>query len=71
MRTFIEQYLQNPAEAIALTSGRANSTDWMDNIDDEMIYSQLSSPEFRLYEEIIFCNAAEDAPRANHYSPVA
>ena len=54
MRTFIEQYLQNPAEAIALTSGRANSTDWMDNIDDEMIYSQLSSPEFRLYEEIIF-----------------
>ncbi|MDE5733300.1 MAG: hypothetical protein K2H95_09775 [Bacteroidales bacterium] len=71
MRTFIEQYLQNPSDAIALAQGRVNSTDWMDSIDDEMIYSQLATPEFRLYEEIIFCNAAEDAPRANNYSHAA
>lgn len=71
MRTFIEQYLQSPSESIAWAAERADSTDWMDSVDDEMIYSQLATPEFRLYEEIIFCNAAEDAPRANNYAHVA
>ena len=71
MRTFIEQYLQNPSDAIALAQGRVNSTDWMDSIDDEMIYSQLATPEFRLYEEIVFCNALESAPRSNRYAHAA
>lgn len=54
MCNFIEDYLQNPSLAIAaLSSDNANRPKWHDTIDDELIYRQISSPEFRLYEEMI------------------
>ena len=55
MCTFIEDYLQNPSQAIqnarTLAASRLSNLDLVDN----MIYSQLSSPEFHLYEEMITC----------------
>lgn len=50
MKTFIENYLLDPSQAIA---GACNIDSWADSIDDNIIYEQLASPEFRLYEEII------------------
>ena len=51
MNTFIEDYLLDPSQAIAKVSA---SLDLNESFDDDMIYKQLASPEFRLYEEIIF-----------------
>ena len=53
MNTFIEDYLQNPSQAIANAQQIANTTLWADAIDEELIYSQICSPDFRLYEVII------------------
>jgi hypothetical protein len=33
--------------------------DWADNMSDDMIYQQILSPEFRLFEEIIFSSSKE------------
>lgn len=53
MRTFIEDYLQDPAQAIAKAQ-QTISDSWYDNIDEDMIYAQINSPEFCLYETIVF-----------------
>ena len=55
MCTFIEDYLQNPSQAIQNARSLAASRLSDLNIDDETIYSQMSSPEFHLYEEIAIC----------------
>lgn len=49
MRTFIEDYLQNPAQAIE-NARQSASGSWYDVIDEDMIYAQIASAEFRLYE---------------------
>ena len=53
MNSFIEAYLNNPSQAIAEAHKAAAEKSWSDDIDDEMIYAQLATPEFRLYEQII------------------
>ena len=52
MCTFIEDYLSNPAQAIlnALPDVETRFRDI--EYHDDYIYSQISSPEFRLYEEM-------------------
>lgn len=52
MRNFIEDYLVNPAQAIKAAG--STPMEWADNVDEEMICEQIFSPEFQLYEEIIF-----------------
>ena len=49
---FIEEYLQNPSQAVA--NARMSSEERFSGINcpDDVVYSQLSSPEFRLYEQI-------------------
>lgn len=53
MRTFIEDYLVNPTAAIASAAEASANLAWAEDIDDEIIWSQISSPEFRMYEAII------------------
>jgi hypothetical protein len=53
MRTFIEDYLQNHGQAIADALIASKSLGWSDNIDEELIYAQIASGEFRLYEDIV------------------
>lgn len=53
MCNFIEDYLACKTQALASAKKTADSLDWCASIDDEQIYTQLASPEFRLYEEII------------------
>lgn len=71
MCSFIEDYLSDPSAAIAMAQKRADSKSCFDEIDDRMIYRELASPEFRLYEEIIMSAPAEDAPRLKSFSVVA
>ena len=60
MKSFIEDYLQNPAQAIADARQTADTESWYENIDENMIYEQIASPEFRLYEAMIFAPQKED-----------
>lgn len=53
MRTFIEDYLSDPSQAISKARLDASSKLWNEEFDEDMIYNQIASPEFRLYEEII------------------
>ena len=59
MKSFIEDYLQDPSKTIA-EARMSTELSWYDNIDEEMIYRQIASPEFRLYEAMIFSSSSED-----------
>ena len=59
MKTFIEDYLANPSAAIAKAADSISGK-WYDNVDDDLIYSQISLPEFHLYENIIFASSECD-----------
>lgn len=61
MKTFFEDYLHNPAQAIE-KARQTISDSWYDNIDEDTIYAQIASPEFRLYEAMIFAPEAEELP---------
>ena len=60
MRTFIEDYLLDPVQAIADARNSAQTASWCDNIDEDMIYAQIASPEFRLYEAMVFAQPEEE-----------
>ena len=53
MTTFIEDYLVNPSDAIANARISADCRFSDLECQDDTIYSQLPSPEFRLYEEML------------------
>ena len=71
MCNFIEDYPGDKARTLAAAKSMADSMQWCDNVDDDLICRQLASGEFRLYMEMIFCDATEDSPRANSFSVVA
>ena len=71
MRSFIEDYLQNPGQAIAEARQNSDADSWYDNIDEEMIYAQIASPEFRLYEAMIFSQSAEDRSESHAFAVVS
>lgn len=60
MRTFIEDYLLDPTQAIADARNSVQDASLRDNIDEDLIYAELASPEFRLYEAIIFSQTSEE-----------
>ena len=53
MCTFIEDYLENPSEAIASAVINAGTILWADSIDEDQIYQQIGTGSFRLYEELL------------------
>lgn len=53
MCNFIKDYPQNPAQTILQAQTLADRKFKDFEIDEDLIWSQISSPEFRLYEEII------------------
>ena len=71
MSNFIEDYLQNPAQAISSARERADRKFRFDSIDEEKIYKEISSPEFHLYEAMVMSDANENTPRAGAYAVVA
>ena len=62
MGTFIEEYLQDPSRAISSALQQLTKTNRFEQIDDESIYNELATGQFRLYEEIIFSPLSEESP---------
>lgn len=60
---FIEGYLSDPAQAVSDARNEADQRFWYDEFDDEMIYNEIASPEFHLYEEIVM---ADDKQNFSH-----
>lgn len=56
MNDFVNDYPDSKSQAIAVAIIKAKDMKWCCEIDEESIYAQMSSPEFRLYEEMIFCD---------------
>ena len=56
MRNFIEGYLADPAQAISEGRVQADQRFWYDEFDDEMIWKEIDTPEFRLYTEVIMAD---------------
>lgn len=71
MTTFIEDYLHDPASAIQAAFEKAERRFHNFDIDDELIYKEIASSEFRLYEEIVMCDEDEITPHASGYAVVA
>lgn len=71
MCTFIEDYLDNPAQAISAARERTCRKFWYDVFDEEQIYNELASPEFHLYEAMVMTEENENTPHASDYAVVA
>lgn len=71
MNSFIEDFLQNPASAIASAQERTRNLSWISGIDDEVIYDALASGEFRLYETMILSPSSDDCHGRKTIRPVA
>ena len=71
MSNFIEDYLQNPSQAISTARERADRKFRFDSFDQQQIYNEIASPEFHLYEAMVMSEANENTPRAGSYAVVA
>lgn len=52
MRNFIEDFLSDPSQAVSSARLDLSGKPWYAQFDDDEIYKEMASPEFRLYEEI-------------------
>ena len=68
---FIEGYLSDPAQAVSDARNEADQRFWYDEFDDEMIYNEIASPEFHLYEEIIMADDKQNFSHAGRMVSVA
>jgi hypothetical protein len=66
MKSFIEDYLDNPTTAIA-RAAESMTGKWYDNVDEEQIYAQLSTPQYRLYESIVLSPSEPEFQRLSAF----
>lgn len=71
MGTFIEEYLKDPSLAISSALEQLTETNRFEQVDDDAIYNELATGEFRLYEEIILSQLSEESPSQKHYYKAA
>ena len=71
MGTFIEEYLKNPSLAISSALEQLTETNRFEQVDDDAIYNELATGEFRLYEEIILSQLSEESPSQKHHYKAA
>jgi hypothetical protein len=71
MSNFIEDYLQNPSQAISSARERADRKFSFDSFDQQQIYKEMASPEFHLYEAMVMSDVNENTPRSGIYAVVA
>lgn len=65
MCDFIEDYLRNPSAAISEALRRVREMNGSARFDDQLVYRQIASPEFHLYEEMIFCPSVDEHSSAS------
>lgn len=61
MRNFIEDYLNDPSGAVSAAVNESSQMNFGKDFDEDSIYEQISSGEFRLYEEILFSGTTENS----------
>jgi hypothetical protein len=71
MSTFIEDYLNDPTQAIIEARKRADVRFSEDMFDEDDIYRTIGSPEFRLYEAIVVSGEGEVSPHLHGFASVA
>ena len=71
MGTFIEEYLKDPSLAISSALEKLTETNRFEQVDDDAIYNELATGEFRLYEEIILSQLSEESPSQKHHYKAA
>ena len=71
MGTFIEEYLKDPSLAISSALEQLTETNRFEQVDDDVIYNELATGEFRLYEEIILSQLSEESPSQKHHYKAA
>lgn len=71
MGTFIEEYLKDPSLAISSALKQLTETNRFEQVDDDAIYNELATGEFRLYEEIILSQLSEESPSQKHHYKAA
>ena len=71
MGTFIEEYLKDPTLAISSALEQLTEMNRFEQVDDESIYSELATGQFRLYEEIILSTLSEESPSQRHHYKAA
>lgn len=71
MNDFIKDYLDNPSQAVSDARESVSRKFWYDGFDEEMIYAQIASPEFHLYEEMVMCPENEITPHTSDFAVVA
>lgn len=67
MNNFIENYPGSKSQTLSAAKAEADNRRWFDEVDEDTIYSQLASPEFALYMEMIFCETPEDSSNVYSY----
>ena len=67
MGTFIEEYLKDPSLAISSALEQLTETNRFEQVDDDAIYNELATGEFKLYEEIILSEISEESPSQKHH----
>lgn len=68
MRTFLYDYLQDPAQAIADARQRADHKFSNSDFPEDKIYAELGTPEFRLYEQIVFADDSAPAVKTGAFA---
>lgn len=53
MQSFIEDYLNNPSLAVSNARKQISSDRLAVEMSEDAIYQEMSTPEFRLYSEIL------------------
>lgn len=71
MNNFIEDYLYNPTQAISAARECAAIRFRSVQYDEEQIYKEVASPEFRLYEAVVMSDVNENTPHTGIYAVVA
>lgn len=71
MNNFIEDYLNNPAQAISAARERADYRFDNAQYDEEQIYNEIASPEFRLYEAVVMSGTNDNTPHTGIFAVVA
>ena len=61
MSNFVEDYPGNKSRTLAAAKSEADNRQWFDQVDEGEIYRQLSSPEYKLYLEMIFSDSTEES----------
>ena len=68
MNNFVEDYPGNKDQVLASAIKEARERVWWNEIDENLIYNQIASPEFKLYQEIIFSDSANESKPSKLYA---